>query len=204
MHFHIVPTRPQNVRVLDVSSNSIKISWLEPTRANGVIHAYRVYYMFLNQTLLHLPMLKNDASMGPPFTYTLINLSEYSCRQINSWNLLSLAIDFHLQYPEPFTEYRIIVIAFTLKYDGEPSDSVTQQTDIAGPSAPYIMNLTCHSQDALYLQWRRPAIFYHSIDFYMINYRDVAYSRFQQIQINTTTTVSETAVSIVVLLSVYY
>jgi hypothetical protein len=62
--------------VHDVTSSSIKISWHEPERPNGVIHAYRVYYMFLNQTLLHLPMLKNDASVGPPFHYTLINLSE--------------------------------------------------------------------------------------------------------------------------------
>lgn len=73
-----VPSKPKNVRVLDVTSTSIKISWHEPERPNGVIHAYRVYYMFLNQTLLHLPMLKNDASVGPPFHYTLINLSEFA------------------------------------------------------------------------------------------------------------------------------
>lgn len=72
-----VPSKPQNVRVLDVTSSTIKISWLEPQKANGVIHAYRVYYIFLNQTLLHMPMLKNDASVGPPFHYTLMNLSEY-------------------------------------------------------------------------------------------------------------------------------
>jgi len=74
---YIVPSKPQNVRVLDITSTTIKISWHEPERPNGVIHAYRVYYVFLNQTLLHLPMLKNDASVGSPFHYTLINLSKY-------------------------------------------------------------------------------------------------------------------------------
>lgn len=72
-----VPSKPQNVRVLDVTSTTVRISWTEPERPNGVIHAYRVYYMFLNQTLLHLPMLKNDASVSSPFQYVLINLSEF-------------------------------------------------------------------------------------------------------------------------------
>jgi receptor-type tyrosine-protein phosphatase gamma len=95
---------------------------------------------------------------------------------------------------EPYTEYRVIVIAFTLKYDGEPSDPVIQRTDIAGPSAPQIINLTCHSQDALYLQWKRPTTFYNSIDFYVINYKESSYSNFQQIQLNTTAAFAETAV----------
>ena len=73
-----VPSKPQNIRVLNITSTTIKIAWNEPERPNGVIHAYRVYYMFLNQTLLHLPMLKNDASIGVLFNYTLINLSEFT------------------------------------------------------------------------------------------------------------------------------
>ncbi|XP_070493823.1 putative receptor-type tyrosine-protein phosphatase mosPTP-1 [Chironomus tepperi] len=166
-----VPSKPQNVRVLDITSTTIKISWYEPERPNGVIHAYRVYYVFLNQTLLHLPMLKNDASVGSPFHYTLINL-------------------------KPYTEYKIIVIAFTLKYDGEPSDPVIQRTDIAGPSAPQIINLTCHSQDAIFLQWRRPTSFYNSIDFYVINYKENSYSNYQQIQLNTSSSYPETAIII--------
>lgn len=163
--------------------------------------------MFLNQTLLHLPMLKNDASVGPPFHYTLINLSEFATlitkfdyaesiqSQIRIWTQL---LCFHLipspSPTEPYTEYRIIVIAFTLKYDGEPSDSVLQRTDIAGPSAPQIINLTCHSQDALYLQWKRPTSFYNSIDFYVINYKESSYSNYQQIQLNTSAAFAETAV----------
>lgn len=75
--FSTVPSKPQNLRVLNVTTTSIKISFNEPEQPNGVIHAYRVYYFLLNQTLLHLPMLKNDPSNGGPFNYTLINLSEF-------------------------------------------------------------------------------------------------------------------------------
>lgn len=101
-----------------------------------------------------------------------------------------------INFKGPFTEYRIIVIAFTLKYDGEPSEPVLQRTDIAGPSAPSIINLTCHSQDALYLQWKRPTTFYNTIDFYVINYKETSYNNFQQIQLNTSASYSETAVCI--------
>ena len=69
-----------------------------------------------------------------------------------------------------------------------------QRTDIAGPSAPQIINLTCHSQDAIFLQWRRPTSFYNSIDFYVINYKENSYSNFQQIQLNTSSSYSETTV----------
>lgn len=69
-----------------------------------------------------------------------------------------------------------------------------QRTDISGPSAPQIINLTCHSQDAIYLQWKRPTTFYNSIDFYVINYKESSYSNFQQIQLNTTASFAETAV----------
>lgn len=175
--------------MLDVTSTSIKISWYEPEKPNGVIHAYRVYYMFLNQTLLHLPMLKNDASVGPPFYYTLINLSELV--DISRSESLTNAI---FSRAGAYTEYRIIVIAFTLKYDGDPSDAVIQRTDIAGPSAPQIINLTCHSQDALYLHWKRPASYYNSIDFYVINYKESSYSSYQQIQLNATAASSDAAV----------
>lgn len=106
-------------------------------------------------------------------------------------DVLSLLFYFH---SEPYTEYKIIVIAFTLKYDGEPSDPVIQRTDIAGPSAPQIINLTCHSQDAIFLQWRRPTSFYNSIDFYVINYKENSYSNYQQIQLNTSSSYPETAV----------
>jgi hypothetical protein len=104
--------------------------------------------------------------------------------------MFSLYLSQHLKIG-PYTEYRIIVIAFTLKYDGEPSDPTIQRTDISGPSAPQIINLTCHSQDSLYLHWKRPTSFYNSIDFYMINYRENGYTSYQQIQLNTNASLAD-------------
>lgn len=95
---------------------------------------------------------------------------------------------------EPYTEYHIQVKAFTWKNDGEPSDVVIQKTDISGPSAPIIVNLTCNSQDALYLRWKRPLEYYNSIDFYIISYRIFAQNEFQEIQFNASAAHLETAV----------
>jgi receptor-type tyrosine-protein phosphatase gamma len=61
---------------LEVTSTTIKIKWREPEKLNGAIHGYRVYYVYQNQTLLHIPILKADVQSGPFYYYTLVNLSE--------------------------------------------------------------------------------------------------------------------------------
>lgn len=70
----------------------------------------------------------------------------------------------------PNSEYKIFVKAFTQKNEGEPSGAVINKTDISGPSAPVILNLTCAAQDSIYLHWARPIKFDNSIDYYYINY----------------------------------
>lgn len=96
---------------------------------------------------------------------------------------------------EPYSEYKITVKAFTWKNEGEASDAVTQRTDISGPSAPIVSNLTCHNLDALYLRWKRPAEYYNTIDYYIVSYRPVTQHEFQEIKINASARHLETAVS---------
>ncbi|XP_058130396.1 protein sidekick-2-like [Anopheles ziemanni] len=165
-----VPTKPRNLSVLEITSTTIRISWLEPEKRNGVIHGYRVYYVYQNQTLLHLPILKNDAAQNAVFYYTLTNL-------------------------KPFTDYRIIVTAFTLKYDGEPSE-VSLRTDVGGPSPPRVQNLTCHSLDTLFFSWRIPRVYHASIDFYIVNYRNLEYDDSHEIRISANASIVETSMII--------
>ncbi|XP_038105916.1 tyrosine-protein phosphatase 99A isoform X1 [Culex quinquefasciatus] len=165
-----VPSKPLNLSVLEVTSTTIKITWREPEKLNGAIHGYRVYYVHQNQTLLHLPILKAEAAVNSVYTYTLSNL-------------------------KPYTDYKIIVAAFTKKFDGEPSE-VSQRTDIAGPSAPKVVNLTCHSQDALFFGWRIPQTYYNTIDYYIISYRNVVYADFREIRITANASIVETSMII--------
>lgn len=177
-----------NLSVLEVTSTTIKITWREPEKLNGAIHGYRVYYVHQNQTLLHLPILKAEAAVNSVYTYTLSNLSEYIPNDLEGLIVATLTLS------EPYTDYKIIVAAFTKKFDGEPSE-VSQRTDIAGPSAPKVVNLTCHSQDALFFGWRIPQTYYNTIDYYIISYRNVVYADFREIRITANASIVETSVS---------
>lgn len=94
---------------------------------------------------------------------------------------------------EPYTEYKIYVKA-TNGHVGEASETVTQWTDISGPSPPIVTNLTCLSMDQLSISWKRPVEYYNTIDFYMITYRNLAYHEFHDKIINTTASRSATEV----------
>lgn len=87
--------------------------------------------------------------------------------------------------------------AFTWKNEGEASDAVTQRTDISGPSAPIVSNLTCHNLDALYLRWKRPSEYYNTIDYYIVSFRSVAQHEFSEIKINASARHLETAVRMI-------
>uniref|UniRef100_A0A182N755 Putative receptor-type tyrosine-protein phosphatase mosPTP-1 n=1 Tax=Anopheles dirus TaxID=7168 RepID=A0A182N755_9DIPT len=166
----IEPSPPQNLTVLEVTSTTIKLTWREPEKANGAIHGYRVYYIHQNQTDLHMPILKLNEMQNSVYHYTLSNL-------------------------KPFTEYRILVTAFTKKHDGKPSE-VTQRTDVSGPSAPKVVNLTCHSHNALYYGWRIPQMYYNTLDVYIISYRNIAYHEFLEIRITVNASIMETSLII--------
>lgn len=90
--------------------------------------------------------------------------------QLITSTLTILSIVLFCDILEPYSEYKITVKAFTWKNEGEASDAVTQRTDISGPSAPIVSNLTCHNLDALYLRWKRPAEYYNTIDYYIVRY----------------------------------
>ena len=72
---------------------------------------------------------------------------------------------------EPFTDYEVLVKAFSGNIEGEFTQPLIVNTDNQGPSEPIISNITCYSQDTLYLEWLRPARVYGSIDYYYIFYR---------------------------------
>ena len=61
--------------------------------------------------------------------------------------------------------------AFTWKNEGESSSPATSAlTDVKGPSAPQITNLTCVDDKSIFIEWERPRKIAHSIDFYFVNY----------------------------------
>ncbi|XP_039948080.1 tyrosine-protein phosphatase 99A isoform X2 [Bactrocera tryoni] len=162
-----VPSKPLNLTVLNVTSTSITMSWYPPKNQNGAIAGYHVFHIHDNQTGVEIMK--------------------------NSRNSQDSLIIFELPNLKPFTDYRVIVQAFTMKNEGNPSDQIVQRTDVAGPSPPYVVNLTCHSQDAIAIRWRRPHEFYNTIDFYIIKTRVVGQDNHRDIRINASAKELETA-----------
>ncbi|XP_037707515.1 tyrosine-protein phosphatase 99A isoform X2 [Drosophila subpulchrella] len=162
-----VPSKPQNLTILDVSANSITMSWHPPKNQNGAIAGYHVFHIHDNQTGVEIVK--------------------------NSRNSAETLIHFELQNLRPYTDYRVIVKAFTTKNEGEPSDQIAQRTDVGGPSAPAIVNLTCHSQESITIRWRRPYEFYNTIDFYIIKTRLAGQDTHRDIRINASEKELETA-----------
>lgn len=87
---------------------------------------------------------------------------------------------------EPYSEYKIKVQAYTNGHNGNSSEEITQWTDISGPSPPLVTNLTCLSEDVLFISWKRPLEFYHTLDWYSVTYRNIQYNDLHEIVINTT------------------
>ncbi|EDV90763.1 GH14309 [Drosophila grimshawi] len=162
-----VPSKPQNLTVLDVSANSITMSWHPPKNQNGAIAGYHVFHIHDNQTGVEIVK--------------------------NSRNSPETLIHFELQSLKPFTDYRVIVKAFTTKNEGEPSDQIAQRTDVGGASNPTILNLTCHSQESITIRWKRPHEYYNTIDFYVVKTRLAGQDTHRDIRINASAKELETA-----------
>lgn len=86
--------------------------------------------------------------------------------------------------------------AKTGKDEGAASSTITIETDVDGPSAPKIFNLTCQSTDSIFVQWQQPEIFYHKIDYYYVLYRAESSYGFEEIPMLAAEDRSDHAVSI--------
>jgi receptor-type tyrosine-protein phosphatase gamma len=64
-------------------------------------------------------------------------------------------------------------------------------TDVAGPSAPIITNLTCKDEQSIFLQWDRPKQLYKTIDYYYIYYRSEEQWQFKEIGVGMNGTLSK-------------
>ena len=57
---------------------------------------------------------------------------------------------------KPYTNYEIWVASIINGTESEKSDPVSAQTDVAEPSAPRILNVTCYDTGQLYVEWTGP------------------------------------------------
>ncbi|XP_013779211.1 tyrosine-protein phosphatase 99A-like [Limulus polyphemus] len=154
------PSSPQNFTIFRITNTTVRLHWAEPESPNGIVKGYNVHYMHW-QPLQNKTRKEKVYNPTPEMNYVLTNL-------------------------QPYTKYTIWVAAFTEKHQGESSNKIEMWTDVQGPSAPNIMNLTCHSLDTIYVQWEQPEVFHKSIDHYFVYYRSENSWDFKKIDVNAT------------------
>lgn len=177
--------------VHEVTFSTIKISWLEPEKPNGPNLIYRIYYTSLNQT--HLAMPKNDPENG---MRSEAGTHYYTLKKLRKEQAVSNRVEKLLKFHStgPFTEYKIVVVAITTRHDGNASTPLIQRTDVAAPSPPTITNLACQKDGTILLRWKRPLMYYNTIDFYIVSYKSSKWDFYRQFQINASADHIETEV----------
>ncbi|XP_015928066.1 putative receptor-type tyrosine-protein phosphatase mosPTP-1 isoform X2 [Parasteatoda tepidariorum] len=151
------PSRPRNLTATRITNNSVKLKWLEPEHANGIIQGYNIYHL----------------DVGPNHTERKKVLNP---QQVMEYVLGSL---------KAYTQYKVWVKAYTGKNEGFASNSLEIITDVQSPSEPIITNLTCQSLDSIYIEWNRPKVVYHRIDYYFISYRSENTWDFEEISLSS-------------------
>lgn len=71
----VVPSKPLNLTVLEVTSTTITIGWRDPENLNGAIVGYRVFYIHQNQT--YFATVRSGTGAGEMIRYDLCDLSKY-------------------------------------------------------------------------------------------------------------------------------
>lgn len=69
------PSKPLNLTVYDINSNTIYLSWNEPEECNGAIEGYRIYFLYVKYNYTDVRTAKGNS---PHMKYNLTGLSKYS------------------------------------------------------------------------------------------------------------------------------
>ncbi|CAM1300042.1 PTPRZ1 (predicted) [Pycnogonum litorale] len=150
-----VPSQPTSLSIEAITGDSVRLKWRPPEPANGIIVAYKVYYV------------NNENNM----TFS------QEVKPVHS------QMEFLLKFLSTHTRYKLYITALTKTQEGNPSDIVDFQTDVVGPSEPKIVNLSCNSTDTIYVQWLPPRIIFNQVDMYFVNIRSEHVRNFQEIMV---------------------
>ncbi|XP_078605593.1 usherin-like isoform X2 [Branchiostoma floridae x Branchiostoma japonicum] len=122
-----VPSKPLRVAASAVDPRTIRVDWRPPRKANGEIMGYNVFY-------------------GPS------DADEVSSKTVDPNDNMVL-----LDGLEPFTEYTIILSAFTLVGGGDRSEPVIVRTPAAAPTRPLSVTADGQAPDSVEVTWQSPA-----------------------------------------------
>uniref|UniRef100_A0AC34Q1Y1 Protein-tyrosine-phosphatase n=1 Tax=Panagrolaimus sp. JU765 TaxID=591449 RepID=A0AC34Q1Y1_9BILA len=114
---------PEMIQMRPIRSDAVMISWHEPSIPNGLITTYLIHYKETKEhrTYKTIRLLVKSEEPSKSFSYNVTKL-------------------------KPYTNYKFLISAATIKGEGPKSSPMTVLTDHGVPAAPQIMNITyeCH------------------------------------------------------------
>ncbi|XP_077049965.1 phosphatidylinositol phosphatase PTPRQ isoform X2 [Siphateles boraxobius] len=135
-----VPGPPQSLTIIDVTSDSVSLSWQRPVHLPGLLQGYNVEIKQL---------ARNCEQKQPMESCVESELVEWVEGQTSGVTLSPL-----LKY----REYRMRVVAFTRAGAGEPSEWIHTQTLAGNPDAPPGAISLVPSATGLKIEWDEPMV----------------------------------------------
>ncbi|XP_066541701.1 LOW QUALITY PROTEIN: phosphatidylinositol phosphatase PTPRQ [Hoplias malabaricus] len=136
-----VPDPPQSLSVLNITSDSVTLSWLRPVSVPGRLQGYEVHSQRLNRSC----EMVEDPSCVESDAVLLVNGTKEEQRV----TLLPLL---------KFRSYRIRVVALTSAGAGDPTEWIYIQTLAGNPDAPPQAVSVVPSSSGMKIEWKEPAI----------------------------------------------
>ncbi|XP_037070696.1 tyrosine-protein phosphatase 99A-like isoform X1 [Pollicipes pollicipes] len=154
------PGSPEGLKEEEIGDTWVRLTWSEPSKPAALIVGYHVY----------------------------VESEEDGKRQMDGHDvkLTGDHISFNLTGLAPYTEYRVWTCAKSRRTEGRRSTAVDVRTDVSGPGAPLLGNITCRGGSSVYVHWRRPLQLHGTVDFYLVQYRSEEQHEFEELVIPTT------------------
>ncbi|GAB1598522.1 tyrosine-protein phosphatase 99A-like isoform X2 [Argonauta hians] len=145
-----LPSKPRITHCTNVHSSSLRVNWEAPKELNGRLLGYQLVWQYNGENFT-----KNITTrLQDPMSALVTRL-------------------------KPYTEYVTRVAAITGGGRGNFSNEYPALTDVSGPSAPNILNLTVLSSTSIHVQWDIPEVVYKDIDGYLIQLTRLDRNSFQ-------------------------
>ena len=74
LFYNLGPTKPLSVNAVNVSSTELNVTWMEPTRRNGIFTGYTIYYRLVKNDK-NVNVADNCSTVSKNTTQTSLNLS---------------------------------------------------------------------------------------------------------------------------------
>ncbi len=188
--FSTVFPSPDGLRVVNATKDSILLRWNYTTAAGDLLTGFRIHYFHepyedVKTIGTKSTMVSGSSSGGDENSKEKTHFYELSGlgRLRKRFYIISL---LNKTSSEPYTVYKIWVNAIVNGEETNASAQLRANTDVDKPSAPILVNVSCHDTGKIYVEWRRPRRVVKKVDVYMLYYKRGPNPTFKSLSVDST------------------